>query len=104
MFVKDRAMLRNRADAITREHCCDDFCVLEKLGFARGRQFVYECLCERDGMTRAENKDDLRGIVKVCCVLCYVMCCAWLCVIMYFFNLIAFFCVFTRIVLSPLTS
>ena len=57
--------LGDQADAVTRAHCCTDCCVLSKLGYEEGKRVVYDCMAARDSMTRAENKDDLRAIVKV---------------------------------------
>ena len=57
--------LRQRADVVTRAHCCTECCVLNGLGYPGGKQLVFECMSSRATMTRKENKADLHSIVKV---------------------------------------
>ena len=59
------ASLRQQADAVTRAHCCVDCCVLSKLGYEQGKEVIYDCMLQRDGMSRVENKNDLRALIKV---------------------------------------
>ena len=65
-WQKERCLvLKERADVITRAHCCVDCCVLNKLGWQKGRDVVYDIMKSRDSMTREESKNDLRIIVRV---------------------------------------
>ena len=57
--------LRDRACATTRAHCCEDCCIVNNIGYEKGKQLVYDCMVARDTMTRAENKNDLRAIINV---------------------------------------
>jgi hypothetical protein len=57
--------LREVADAVTRAHCCEDCCILNKIGYDQGKKLVLDCMTKRDSMNRVENKNDLRRIVKV---------------------------------------
>jgi hypothetical protein len=65
LFVAERACLRDQADAVTRAHCCTGCCILSKLGYEKGKEVVLDCMTKRDGMKRDENKNDLRGLIKV---------------------------------------
>ena len=57
--------LQDMADAVTRAHCCKRCCILSELDYSEGKRVVYDCMANRHGMTRAENNNDLRGVVKV---------------------------------------
>lgn len=58
-------LLRERSSAVTRAHCCVDCCIVNQLGFKKGMEVVYDVMSSRDTMSREENRNDLRGIIKV---------------------------------------
>lgn len=64
MFGED-IILRQQAKAITTAHCCEDCCVLSKIGFEQGKAVVFDVLSGRDNLSRYEKRNDLRAIVKV---------------------------------------
>ena len=64
-YVTATKLLREQADAVTRANCCMDCCILQKCGYEAGKKLVLECMKKREGMTRKENKDNLRQLVKV---------------------------------------
>lgn len=82
-MIKERSLVvKQRADVITRAHCCVDCCVLNKLGWQKGRDVVYGIMKSRDSMTRDESKNDLRVIVRVCsqrCIYCVLNIVSYLC-------------------------
>ena len=56
---------KERACVVTRSHCCVDCCVVNKLGYDLGKQVIFDTMMARDSMTRQENKNDLRGVIKI---------------------------------------
>ena len=70
LFVEGKdgkdGILRSRACAVTRAHCCEDCCIVNNIGYEKGKQVVYDCMLARDSMSRQENKNDLRTIINVC--------------------------------------
>lgn len=75
-IMKDRLQyINDKACTTTRAHCCTNCCIVNSLGYKKGFQLVNEVMLGRDGMTRAENKNDLRSIIKVSafsCLLLYI--------------------------------
>lgn len=57
--------IRQRASAVTRAHCCEDVCILSGLSFDKGLDAVHKTMTDREGMTRTENKNDLRDKIMV---------------------------------------
>ena len=64
-YLKATKTLREQADAVTRARCCKECCVLKHMDYDTGKQFVFACMQKRASMTRSENKDDLRELIKV---------------------------------------
>ena len=63
---EDRQLIvRDRADVVTRSHCCVDCCVLNGLGYEKGKQILYDIMISRYSMTREEKKNDMRQTVRV---------------------------------------
>jgi hypothetical protein len=66
VLLQDRVYRASeRSCAITRAHCCVDCCIVNKVGYKKGKEIVQDCILSRDTMTRQENKNDLRIIIKV---------------------------------------
>ena len=57
--------IRQRASAVTRAHCCEDVCILSGLSYDKGLDTVHKTINDREGMTRTENKNDLREKIMV---------------------------------------
>ena len=65
-WVKEQSRtIKQRASAVTRAHCCEDVCILSGLSYEKGLDAVYKTINDREGMTRTENKNDLREKIMV---------------------------------------